>query len=500
VETDPIIETAQNRFGIQYLFPYQRMVIANILESSGLPEFTPWEESDRPAETVNQIVILPTGAGKSLCFQLPACLLPGLTVVIYPLLSLMADQERRMKGAGMETALLRGGQEPEDRRQIVRRIRDGGVSLLITNPETLQTPPVFELLSETEVSHLVLDEAHCVSEWGDTFRPAYLGVGDASSKLNPRMVTAFTATASPGVLDKIRRYLFSDSPVSSIQGNPDRPNIAYSAVPTLSKKRTLRTLLGPEGLSRPAIVFCRSRIGAEMTALNLRDALRDEEIHFYHAGLSKEEKTEMEEWFFSSRNGVLAATCAYGMGVDKSDIRTVIHREPSPSVEAYLQEAGRGGRDRGKSLAVLLYGPEDISSLRMIEQESARSRAGWFLGYLGGAECRRKYLLELLGAEYEMCFDCDVCTDNVRTEPDGKKEIINLIRRSRRRLSVSDVAGILSGDAGHTARINGWYRHPKFGNLHDWSAGEVREAVENLYAEGAVRVYRKGPWRKKLFL
>ncbi|MFP4385558.1 MAG: RecQ family ATP-dependent DNA helicase, partial [Spirochaetia bacterium] len=484
METDPVVETAQNRFGITYLFPYQRMVIANILESSGLPEFTPWEESDLPTDTVNQIVILPTGAGKSLCFQLPACLLPGLTVVIYPLLSLMSDQERRMKGAGMETALLRGGQDREERLRITGRIKAGKVSLLITNPETLQTPPVLELLEETEVSHLVLDEAHCVSEWGDSFRPSYLGVGDAAGKINPGMVTAFTATASPEVLGKIRRYLFTGSPVSIIQGNPDRPNIAYSAVPSLCKDRTLRLLLGPDGLPRPAIVFCRSRFGAEVTARNLRESLRDREIRFYHAGLSKEEKTSIEEWFFESKTGILAATCAYGMGVDKSDIRTVIHREPSPSVEAYLQEAGRGGRDRGKSSAVLLYGPEDISSLGKVGGEGAQSRAGWFLGYLRGTECRRKVLLELLGAEYEVCFDCDVCNGDAAAEPPGKAEILRLIRTNPRSYRPGDAAGILSGEPGNLSRRNGWYRHRQFGRMGDWASDEVREAVEGLLAAG----------------
>ncbi|MDR1910046.1 MAG: RecQ family ATP-dependent DNA helicase, partial [Spirochaetaceae bacterium] len=437
---DPVSLAAAEFFGLSYLFPYQRLVTANILEAAaaqgisvrwpaGAPdagdgaEDAGAEDADRAAYG-RQIVILPTGAGKSLCFQLPAMLLEGATLVLYPLLSLMADQERRLRERGFAPVLLRGGQSREEREEIWRKVRSGESSFIIANPEVLLTPAVLDRLGGLGIVHVVIDEAHCVSEWGESFRPSYLEIGTilravrGGGEREP-LVTAFTATASAPVLERIERYIFGDGEAGGrsgqahrIIGNPGRINISYSALGCLVREAAVRDLIRVN--ARPAIVFCSSRPGTESLARNLRIDLEDRNIRFYHAGLSREEKKLTEEWFFESRNGVLVSTCAYGMGVDKPNIRTVIHRDCPPSVEAYLQESGRAGRDGKPSRAVLLWGPDDAQALRRAKTPADRQRLGALLDYARNAgRCRREALLELLNYEGEgespESGCCDVC-------------------------------------------------------------------------------------------
>ncbi|MCL2127999.1 MAG: RecQ family ATP-dependent DNA helicase, partial [Treponema sp.] len=383
-------------FGLSYLFPYQRLVVTNILEAAqeaGLalnwpsgsdspaneaplseePLLeTPFPETPPEAELADrgclgrQIVILPTGAGKSLCFQLPAMLIEGPTLVIYPILSLMADQKRRLDEKGFAPVVLRGGQTAEERDEIWRKLESGESRFIIANPEVLLTAQVMGRFEKLKIVHIVIDEAHCVSEWGESFRPGYLEINKIIKAVNAPLVTAFTATASAPVLEKIKKYIFGDLEAHRIVGNPDRPNIAYTAKGCIVRDMAVRDLLLQN--SRPAIVFCSSRPGTENLARYLRISLGEmaspagagidwnNEIRFYHAGLSREEKAGVEKWFMGNSRAVLCATCAYGMGVDKADVRTVIHRDCAPSVEAYLQEAGRAGRDGAQSKAILLWG------------------------------------------------------------------------------------------------------------------------------------------------
>jgi ATP-dependent DNA helicase RecQ len=413
LSSETLISAGLAESGLSYLFPYQRLVITNILEaarSAGIPfinleqtlpqiiDIALQDESERefhidgvPPDSDRevwsgygrQIVILPTGAGKSLCFQLPARLIDRPTLVIYPILALMADQERRLRAQGSRVVVLRGSQTTEEREAIASVLRLPANTLIIANPEVLKTRQVRDMLGQARIGHVVIDEAHCVSQWGESFRPAYLELGEILGELKPPLLTAFTATASPEVLDKIRRYIFNDGDVHIVMGNPDRPNISYRLVRTLAKEAALRQLLAT--LPRPAIVFCGSRSRTEQLARALRYALHSREIYFYHAGLEREEKKTVEEWFFKSSTGILVATCAYGMGVDKADIRTVIHFDCPNLVEAYLQESGRGGRDGRPATATLLWGPEDEERTGPLA-EYGRNRD----------RCRRELLLTLL--------------------------------------------------------------------------------------------------------
>nr|AGS51932.1 ATP-dependent DNA helicase RecQ [uncultured bacterium contig00003] len=518
--TDPLSHAVKNLFGLSYLFPYQRLVVTNILEAAqtaGIPVNWPQQQEASPdalneeapeAEDFSdrglsgrQIVILPTGAGKSLCFQLPAMLIQGLTMVIYPILSLMADQERRLHERGFSPVIIMGGQSKEERDEIWEKLKSGQSKFIIANPEVLLTEQVKKHLEKIKVTHVVIDEAHCVSEWGESFRPSYLEIGSIINSLNPPLVTAFTATASAPVLEKIRKYIFGDtgepplsepSPSKPIQivGNPDRPNISYSAKGCINRNLAVRDLIIKN--SRPAIVFCSSRPGTEKLARYLRNEFAEmgyawhEEVRFYHAGLSREEKTAAEKWFINNPEAVLCATCAYGMGVDKADVRTVIHRDCAPSIEAYLQESGRAGRDGEQSMAILLWGPEDETALSRAKTEADKARVSALLRYARDTgRCRRHALLEMLNydanGEVPEKNCCDVCENNADANIREEKTVINFFKTNKRRFSRDTAASVLASC--ETIR---------------WSEDEASAVINYLLKTNKLKTIKRFFWKNKI--
>ncbi|MCL2381472.1 MAG: RecQ family ATP-dependent DNA helicase [Treponema sp.] len=512
-QADPLSHAAKELFGISYLFPYQRLVIANILEAavasgvgvrwpgeaaeaSGLDKEATDTEPDRkspPSDRESwgrQIVILPTGAGKSLCFQLPAMLMRGPTLVIYPLLGLMADQERRLAERGVSPVVFRGGQSKEERDALWERLRSGESRFIIANPEVLLTPPLLSRIKEMNIAHIVIDEAHCVSEWGETFRPAYLEVGKIIEASGAPMITAFTATAGNSVLEKIEAYIFGGTGAQRIVGNPDRKNISYVTKGCILKDLAVRDLLLAG--KRPAIVFCSSRPRTETLAKYLRNELTEmampwsREIRFYHAGLSREEKKETENWFLHNNGAALVATCAYGLGIDKPDIRTVIHRDCPPSVEAYLQESGRAGRDGLSSTAVLLWGPEDERMVSRAGSEGDKKRLARLLDYARNlSQCRRQALLRLLGYEGELdspgALCCDVCGKEASAFLREERCLRDFFRRNRRAYTVYEAARFLAG-----AR-----------NIR-WSEEDATEAINHLIKTGELRKLKNPLWKHKV--
>ena len=490
---DSLDEAVKNLFGLSYLFPYQRLVITNILEAAQAVETQDEELTDRETSG-RQIVILPTGAGKSLCFQLPAMIINGITLVIYPILSLMSDQQRRLNERGFSPVIIRGGQSKDEREEVWQKLESGQSKFIIANPEILLTPQVNKRIQKIKIAHIVIDEAHCVSEWGESFRPSYLEIGSIIDSLKPPLITAFTATASSPVLEKIRRYIFGDTDVRQIVGNPDRPNISYTAKGCINRDLTVRDLLIQN--SRPAIVFCSSRPGTEKLARYLRNELDEmgfdwyREIRFYHAGLTRKEKANTEEWLLHNSEAVLCSTCAFGMGVDKADVRTVIHRDCAPSVEAYLQESGRAGRDGKKSKAILLWGPDDEKTLTRAKTEADRKRLLSLLNYArDNKNCRRHSLLELLnfdsGGEVPENNCCDVCCpqDNHDSENNLREEssVINFFRKNKRRFTQNEATSVLT--AGKTIR---------------WSEDEASRVISYLIKTKKLRRLQYFPWKNKI--
>jgi ATP-dependent DNA helicase RecQ len=498
---DPVLDLARRRFGIAGPSPWQRLVIANILEAAG-PRA---EGEDAPPS--RQIVLLPTGAGKSLCFQLPALLLEGPSLVVYPLLALMEDQRRRLEELAIPHAVLRGGQDGATREEALRRAESGEARLILANPEVLALPAVRKRLTGAGIAHAALDEAHCLVEWGDSFRPAYRLLPEILEALAPRALSAFTATAGGSLVPAIAERLFGAGAWRLAAADPDRPNISYEVVPSLAPLRELELLA--RRVERPLLVFCPTRAGTELAAAALRSRLagesRGEEARFYHAGLSKAEKAAVESWFLGSRKGILTATCAYGMGVDKKDLRSVIHLGLPATVEAYLQEAGRAGRDGGPARAILVAAPGEEERAARESDPGRRERREGLVAYARRGEgCRREALLKLLGApgsggeaaspgEGRACSGCDRCAGRAREEAAGLRAIRTFVEANPRRFLPAEAAELLGGKAGTEPR-----RCAGRGLLRGWRIEDIGEAIVNAQRLGALRLETRGPWHGRL--
>ncbi|MCR4580302.1 MAG: RecQ family ATP-dependent DNA helicase [Treponema sp.] len=523
IRDDFISSLALNNFGISYLYPWQRFVVACILDAyeyqtgglstapegggddlssagglEGSGDFAErWGrdsarelcgESEDCGELTDsychgrQIVLLPTGAGKSLCFQLPALVFPGPTLVIYPLLALMTDQQRRMEEGSLRSVIFRGGMSAAEIDDNFEKLK-AGAKIIIANPEVLKNDGLLERLSGVGISHIAIDEAHCCSEWGDSFRPAYLELGKIIKKINPPVVTAFTATASPQVLSRVGQIIF-EGQAHVVRSESDRKNIWYYVRYAAAKKKEALYLAQTE--LRPMIIFCGTRNKAEDMAHELNVCLGAGSARFYHAGLEREEKEAVEKWFYDSKDGVLTATCAYGMGVDKKDIKTVVHLEASPTAEAYIQEAGRGGRDGSVAKAFLIWSPAD--SLRY-STYAAGSRQAAMREFAEGGKCRRQVLLDALGAEQAVCSGCDICSGDERAHQIDWQRALWLVRRSPHFYTAATLKEKLFAD------FNDSYRGILGANV--WTHGDCEEVTGQLLESGHLK---EGSflWRKRL--
>ncbi|MGC9313563.1 MAG: helicase-related protein, partial [Sediminispirochaetaceae bacterium] len=351
------------------------------------------------------------------------------------------------------------------------------------------------------------------------FRPALTRIPEIIAAAAPRMTSAFTATASDDVLAGIQEILFPDEPAHVIRADPDRPNISYHVIPVLSKRRELRRLLGrtrrtsgtggaasptpliddpfeapnPLRVPRPALIFCSSRDGTEQLAETLRRDLDEDDIYFYHAGLERAEKKQIEDWFFGSNTGILCATTAYGMGVDKKNIRTVIHQDLSSSVEAFLQESGRGGRDGAPAYSIVLLelgGSTTGTTERQDQRQQALAQA-----FRDDTRCLRENLLALMGGGCEMCWGCDVCHRSRPARPHGQMELMAFFRVHTYRYTVTQAAELLQGVDSARPNRTPWNLCAGYGCLQDWRREEIEEAIAVLITAGYLKKPRRGLWR-----
>lgn len=500
---DEVLAAARKHFGIKFIFPWQRLVIGNILDAAADAESggrngggVVGKSADKARPDADytdifclgrQIVLLPTGGGKSLCFLLPALLLKGPTLIFYPLLALMNDQRAHLEKAGIECVTFRGGQSREEREENFCRIKNG-CKIILANPEVLQNENLLARLKECKISHIAIDEAHCVAEWGDSFRPAYLTLGKIIAELGAPLVTAFTATASPAILSRVSEVLFGGR-VHIVRGESDRPNIRYYVEYACAKKKAACRLAATE--QKPMIIFCGTRSKAEDMARELKECLPPEKIRFYHAGLSREEKKRIEDWFYKSTDGIITATCALGMGWDKNDIRTVIHTEPSPSAESYIQEAGRGGRDKKPSKAILLWSLEDSINA---EKFPRKSREYVMKKFAESETCRRQVLLDALGGEQALCSGCDICESRKAArnkaafgKAANKKKIYDardaaavhrFVRKNHNFYSQNQVAEFMKAKFNEADR--------KIFGTNIWASDDIQEIIAQLKKIGAV--------------
>ncbi|MEC4183891.1 DNA helicase RecQ [Adlercreutzia sp. R21] len=381
----------------------------------GYDRFRPGQEAVVRAVLAGRdaLAVMPTGAGKSICYQVPAVVLPGLTVVVSPLVSLMADQVRSLKEAGVRGSYLNSTLTPAQQSEVLARARAGAYDVMYVAPERLADPRFVQFAAEAAIPFVAVDEAHCVSQWGQDFRPSYLAVGDFIAALPTRpVVAALTATATERVRADIVRLLGLREPALTVTGF-DRPNLRFAVERCEARRKTARLdAFIDERQAESGIVYCAKRATVEEVCDHLRE--RGIAVTRYHAGLSAEERERNQRAFVADNAPVMVATNAFGMGIDKSNVSYVVHYNMPGSVEAYYQEAGRAGRDGSPADCLLLWCDADIATGRFfIEQESSNEaltpeeaevvRAGRrrmleaMVGYCYTTDCLRRYLLRYFG-------------------------------------------------------------------------------------------------------
>ncbi|MBI2388390.1 MAG: ATP-dependent DNA helicase RecQ [Deltaproteobacteria bacterium] len=489
-------EVLRTRFQLASFRPWQREAIDALLGAPG-----------------KVLVVAPTGGGKSLTYQLPATVLPGVTLVISPLVALMEDQVRALEARGVPAAFLASTLGIEERRARIREAHEGKLKLLYCAPERLASDWFVDFLASCDVSMVAIDEAHCISHWGHDFRPDYLRIGDVLARLRPSKVLACTATATPRVREEIRARLGLDGAHEVLRGFA-RPNLHLEAKsvegPREAKAEVLAALeraLGPAGSPRAAaIVYCATRRATEQMAADLTRAGHRAEA--YHAGLPADVRADVNARFATGALPIVAATNAFGMGIDRADVRVVVHAQPPASLEAYYQEVGRAGRDGDESFGLLLCSASDVQLRRRLCElgtdgpaapEAAARAWGLFrelLRYLDARTCRHDFILRYFGDEREVlggCGHCDVCEaldDEGELEDLGDEAATEVrkalagVARVKQRAGMIAVAEMLRGDKSARVERFGFDQLSTFGLLSNRTQTWTLSLLRALLAAG----------------
>ena len=454
--------------------------------------------------------IMPTGGGKSLCYQVPALLLPGVTLVISPLISLMKDQVASLEAAGVSAGFLNSSQTLEESRQVWGRVRRGECRLLYVAPERLENARFLELAAELVIPLVAVDEAHCISQWGQDFRPSYLKIASFVSTLPKRPVlAAFTATATAQVQEDVVRQLDLRTPVRVVTGF-DRPNLFFDVRRPRKKLPELLALL-EERRGRSGIVYCATRSNGEKVWAELES--RGFSAARYHAGLDEEERRISQEDFQYDRRQIMVATNAFGMGIDKSNVSFVLHYNMPKNLESYYQEAGRGGRDGEAADCVLLYGAGDVATARVLlthgeggdPEPRELERLNAMVDYCKTNDCLRGRILDYFGQPHpDRCGGCGNC-QGMFSQADVTVQaqmILSCIKRVRDRLGyyvgAALIVQVLRG--GHSQRIKelGLDQLSTYGLMREETRERVRayldclEAAECVYTETEHGTLRPG--------
>ena len=450
------------------MMPSPDEVLARVF---GFARFRPGQEEIAQAVIAGRdvLAIMPTGGGKSLCYQLPALCREGLTVVISPLIALMRDQVRALQEAGVAAAALTSGNSAEENEEIFAALDEKRLKLLYIAPERLAMSATTGLLRRAGCTLIAVDEAHCVSQWGHDFRPDYLRIGDLRRTLNVPLA-AFTATADAATREDIVTRLFAGQAPTTFLRGFDRPNIRLAfAVKNSPRRQLLAYAAARRGQS--GIIYCATRARTETLARALED--EGHNTRAYHGGLEDWERRKVEEMFQREEGLIVCATVAFGMGVDKPDVRWVAHSDLPKSIEAYYQEIGRAGRDGLPADTLTLYGPDDIRLRRAQIDESPanderrsgdHARLNALLGLAEATGCRRRQLLTYFGEESEDCGNCDMCAMPARlfnaTEP--VRKALSAMLRTGEWFGTGHLIDILTGNATDKVRARGHDQLPTF--------------------------------------
>ena len=442
----------------------------------------------------DSIVVLPTGGGKSLCFQAPATILPGLAVVISPLISLMKDQVDALTECGVPAARLDSSLSYQEQAGIVNRVRQGRLKLLYLSPERLVTPRFMEILKSVDLSFAAVDEAHCVSMWGHDFRPEYRQLA-ALKEVFPRVaVHAFTATATDQVREDIARQLNLDSP-EILVGSFDRPNLVYKA----RRRHNLMTQIMKiveRHRDESGIIYCIRRADVEKMAVEL--SARGLRVLPYHAGLADTVRKSNQDAFIKEKVDIIVATVAFGMGIDKSNVRYVVHAGMPKSLEHYQQESGRAGRDGLEAECILLYSGADygiwlniIGEMDPEPGQIASAKLNDMYHYATGITCRHKALVNYFGQEFEhTCQACDICLGQFDCLEDSlitSQKILSCIMRLKEKFGGDYTALVLNGSKEQRIITNRHDELSTYGLLSDYKKPVIRDWIEQLVAQGYAR-------------
>ena len=452
----------------------------------------------------NVLGVMPTGSGKSLCYQLPAIIRPGLTVVVSPLIALMRDQVRQLQSIGVEAAALNSANEPEENRRVHQSLRAGTLKLLYVAPERLTRPDTIDMLARSGVGLLAIDEAHCVSQWGHDFRPEYLQLGRVRDEIRCLQTMALTATADAPTRADIVEKLFRLPPRTFVRSF-DRPNLHLAMQPKDNARRQISAFLESHR-GESGIIYCSSRKRTEELATHL--GLAGYRTVPYHAGMPQEARNANQDVFMQEDGVVVVATVAFGMGIDKPDVRFVAHADLPQNVEAYYQEIGRAGRDGLPADTMTLYGLDDmrLRRLQIEEGESSeerkrieRQRFNALVALCESPRCRRQTLLAYFGEQSEMaCGRCDLCEGGVETF-DGTVEAqkaMSAILRTGERFGTEHLVNILMGNATEAIRRYGHDTLKTFGVGKDRDVNGWRSILRQIYAAGLISldIVEHGRW------
>ncbi|MDA5556804.1 DNA helicase RecQ [Shimia sp. MMG029] len=462
----------------------------------GFDAFRPGQEEivNAVATGENVLAIMPTGGGKSLCFQLPALLRDGVTVVISPLIALMRDQVRALRESGVEAGALTSGNTDEETAQVWDAIEAGRLKLLYIAPERLASGAALGMLRKIGVSLIAVDEAHCVSQWGHDFRPDYLRIGELQRALNVP-IAAFTATADAETRDEIVERLFDGRTPQVFLHGFDRPNLHLAfAAKDNPRRQILQFAAARKGQS--GIVYCGTRAKTESLAKALRED--GHQALFYHGGMDPQERRETEATFQREDGLIVVATVAFGMGVDKPDIRWVAHADLPKSIEAYYQEIGRAGRDGAPAETFTLFGPDDIrlrrsqidEGLAPPERRAAdHARLNGLLGLAEALKCRREQLLKYFGEDEVTCGKCDLCDTppEVFDGTEAVRKALSAILRTGEWFGTGHLIDILLGNETDKVRERGHDALPTFGVGGEFDKRQWQAVFRQMMGHDLVR-------------
>lgn len=478
--------------------PVARQLLEPLRKWWGYPGFRPLqlEAMSLVMQDRDSLVVLPTGGGKSLCYQVPALAKPGLAIIVSPLISLMKDQVDSLQSLGVPAACINSMQSGSEKSLVASRIRRRELKLLYISPERLVQPATLDFLRDAGISFVAIDEAHCISQWGHDFRPEYRQLQMLRQHFPGISVHGYTATATPQVRLDITQQLGLQK-AEILVGSFDRPNLIYRVERRVDSIGQIRRVLDRHK-GESGVIYCISRRNVESVSQSLNQL--GYRTLPYHAGLSDEDRRRSQDAFIDESINIIVATVAFGMGIDKSNVRFVIHAEMPKSLEHYQQESGRAGRDGLEAECTLLYSPGDVEvwnyvmqdvtddAIRQAADESLRSMRH----YCSSTRCRHGMLVEHFGQNLDKpsCAACDVCLEEMSPVPDAlivAQKILSCVVRLQERYGVSYTAQVLKGSRARRIIENRHDQLSTWGLLKDQSETQIKAWIDQLNSQGFLR-------------